>query len=89
MFCWQARRKTTPTCLATDSRVQRGQQHDGDAIGSDAATSLRTKSMDTLGQPLVGRSWPLALLSHLEIMASPIHMQPIINIPPERGMQRE
>ena len=75
MFCWQARRKTTPTCLATDSRVQRGQQHDGDAIGSDAATSLRTKSMDTLGQPLVGRSWPLALLSHLEVMAGPICSQ--------------
>lgn len=59
-----------------DSRVQRaGQQHDGEAIGSDAATSLRTKSMDTLGQPLVGRSWPLALLSHLQIMAGPICSQ--------------
>ena len=76
MFCWRAGRKTTATCLATDSRVQRGgQQHDGDAIGSDAATSLRTKSMDTLGQPLVGRSWPLALLSHLEVMAGPICSQ--------------
>ena len=31
--------------LPPDSRVQRG-QHDGEAIGIDAATSLRTKSMD-------------------------------------------
>ena len=38
MFCWQVRRKITPTCLASDSRVQRpGQQHDGETIGSDVS----------------------------------------------------